>query len=323
MIMFAILFGLSMDYEVFLLSRVREEYVRTGDSHRSVVDGLAATARVITSAALIMISVFAAFLLTPDVEIKMFGVGLTVAVLVDATVVRMVLVPGDDGADGRRQLVAARLARPAAAPPRPSRGRCPWQSRRARTRTASWSSCSDARRRVPACRDRRRRRRRGAVRLVRSGLPRRGGDDGRAPAAGGRAGPSGRRAGRPRRGRAAPRRRAPPRRRHRPGARGRRRPLAGPVVRRGRHRAGPAPRRGQALPRGDRAGLPGSALAGVGRDAPPPGRADGRRRGDRLRPRPARPGGGRAPPVGRPGQGPGRRRPSARHVPRAAGGAGR
>jgi putative drug exporter of the RND superfamily len=93
MIMFAVLFGLSMDYEVFLLSRVREEYVRTGDSRRSVVDGLAATARVITSAALIMISVFASFLLVPDVEIKMFAVGLTVAVLVDATVVRMVLVP--------------------------------------------------------------------------------------------------------------------------------------------------------------------------------------------------------------------------------------
>ena len=93
MIMFAILFGLSMDYEVFLLSRVREEFVRTGDSHRSVVDGLAATARVISSAALIMISVFAAFLLTPDVEVKMFAVGLTVAVLVDATIVRMILVP--------------------------------------------------------------------------------------------------------------------------------------------------------------------------------------------------------------------------------------
>ena len=93
MIMFAILFGLSMDYEVFLLSRVREEFVRTGDSHRSVVDGLASTARVISSAALIMISVFAAFLLTPDVEVKMFAVGLTVAVLVDATIVRMVLVP--------------------------------------------------------------------------------------------------------------------------------------------------------------------------------------------------------------------------------------
>ncbi len=93
MIMFAILFGLSMDYEVFLLSRVREEFVRTGDSHQSVVDGLAATARVITSAALIMISVFSAFLLTPDVEVKMFAVGLTVAVLVDASVVRMIFVP--------------------------------------------------------------------------------------------------------------------------------------------------------------------------------------------------------------------------------------
>jgi putative drug exporter of the RND superfamily len=93
MIMFAILFGLSMDYEVFLLSRVREEFVRTGDSHRSVVDGLASTARVISSAALIMISVFAAFLLTPDVEVKMFAVGLTVAVFVDATIVRMILVP--------------------------------------------------------------------------------------------------------------------------------------------------------------------------------------------------------------------------------------
>ena len=68
------------------------------------------------------------------------------------------------------------------------------------------------------------------------------------------------------------------------------------------------------------AGLPGGALAGVGRDAPPPGRADGRRHGDRLPSRPARPGGGRAPPVGRPGQGPGRRRPAARRVPRAAGG---
>ncbi len=93
MIMFAILFGLSMDYEVFLLSRIREEYVRTGDSHTSVVDGLTATARVITSAALIMISVFGAFIFTDDVMIKMFGVGLATAVLIDATIVRMVLVP--------------------------------------------------------------------------------------------------------------------------------------------------------------------------------------------------------------------------------------
>jgi putative drug exporter of the RND superfamily len=93
MIMFAILFGLSMDYEVFLLSRVREEYLRSGDSHHSVVEGLTATARVITSAALIMISVFGAFVLTDDVIIKMFGVGLATAVLIDATIVRMVLVP--------------------------------------------------------------------------------------------------------------------------------------------------------------------------------------------------------------------------------------
>lgn len=93
MIMFAILFGLSMDYEVFLLSRVREEYVRHRDSHQSVVDGLAGTARVITSAALIMISVFGAFVLSADPMLKMFGLGLASAVLIDATVVRMVLVP--------------------------------------------------------------------------------------------------------------------------------------------------------------------------------------------------------------------------------------
>jgi RND superfamily putative drug exporter len=93
LMMFAILFGLSMDYEVFLLSRVREEFVRTGDSHTSVVEGLGATARVITSAALIMISIFGAFIGTDDVVVKMFGVGLAVAVLVDATLVRMVLVP--------------------------------------------------------------------------------------------------------------------------------------------------------------------------------------------------------------------------------------
>ena len=93
MIMFAVLFGLSMDYEVFLLSRVREEYLRTKDSHQSVVDGLASTARVITSAALIMISVFLAFVMTDNVTVKMFGLGLATAVAIDATIVRMVLVP--------------------------------------------------------------------------------------------------------------------------------------------------------------------------------------------------------------------------------------
>jgi len=93
MIMFAILFGLSMDYEVFLLSRIREEYLRTGDNGLAVADGLAATARVITAAALIMIFVFGVFIFDPNVFIKQIGLGLTSAVLVDATIVRMVLVP--------------------------------------------------------------------------------------------------------------------------------------------------------------------------------------------------------------------------------------
>lgn len=93
MMMFAVLFGLSMDYEVFLLSRVREEYQRGRDNTTAVVEGIASTGRVITSAALIMISVFASFILGKDATIKMFGLGLSVAVLVDATLVRMVLVP--------------------------------------------------------------------------------------------------------------------------------------------------------------------------------------------------------------------------------------
>ncbi len=93
MMMFAIVFGLSMDYEVFLLSRVREEWLRTGDSHTSVADGLAATARVITAAAAIMVVVFGSFILEPDRIIKLFGVGLAAAVLLDATIVRMLLVP--------------------------------------------------------------------------------------------------------------------------------------------------------------------------------------------------------------------------------------
>jgi RND superfamily putative drug exporter len=93
MFMFAILFGLSMDYEVFLLSRVREEFVATGDNERSIVRGIASTGRVITSAALIMISVFLAFVFGEDAATKMFGLGLATAIFVDATLVRMVLVP--------------------------------------------------------------------------------------------------------------------------------------------------------------------------------------------------------------------------------------
>ena len=93
MFMFAILFGLSMDYEMFLLSRIREEYVRTGDNGTSIVDGISSTARVITSAALIMVTVFMAFVFGQSPAIKMFGLGLATAILVDATIVRMVLVP--------------------------------------------------------------------------------------------------------------------------------------------------------------------------------------------------------------------------------------
>jgi RND superfamily putative drug exporter len=93
MMLFAIVFGLSMDYEVFLLSRVKEEYDRTGDNASAVADGLAATARVITAAALIMVFVFSAFVLGYDRNLKLFGLGLAVAVFIDATIVRMVLVP--------------------------------------------------------------------------------------------------------------------------------------------------------------------------------------------------------------------------------------
>src|SRR5439155_7973036 len=93
MMMFAILFGLSMDYEVFLLSRIREEYDRTHDNALAVADGLASTARVITAAALIMVTVFASFALGNSLVVKVFGIGLATAILVDATLVRMVLVP--------------------------------------------------------------------------------------------------------------------------------------------------------------------------------------------------------------------------------------
>jgi len=99
--MFAILFGLSMDYEVFLLSRIREDYDRTGDSHQSVVNGLAATARVITAAALIMISVFLAFVTNPSPTVKMIGLGMAAAVFIDATIVRMILVPSTMELAGR------------------------------------------------------------------------------------------------------------------------------------------------------------------------------------------------------------------------------
>jgi RND superfamily putative drug exporter len=91
--MFAILFGLSMDYEVFLISRIREEYLKDEDTRRAVADGLAKTARVITAAAAIMVVVFLAFVASPEVFLKLFGIGLASAIFLDATLVRMVLVP--------------------------------------------------------------------------------------------------------------------------------------------------------------------------------------------------------------------------------------
>jgi RND superfamily putative drug exporter len=93
MLMFAIVFGLSMDYEVFLLSRVHEAWTATNDSHRAVAIGIGATARVITTAAAIMIVVFLSFVLDDDPTVKMLAVGMAVAVLIDASIVRMVLVP--------------------------------------------------------------------------------------------------------------------------------------------------------------------------------------------------------------------------------------
>ncbi|MCX4963557.1 MMPL family transporter [Streptomyces sp. NBC_00654] len=93
MMMFAIVFGLSMDYEIFLLSRIHEAWLRTGDPRASVAHALEITARVITCAALIMVSVFAAFVISDNIVVKMLGLGLAASVLIDATVVRLLLVP--------------------------------------------------------------------------------------------------------------------------------------------------------------------------------------------------------------------------------------
>jgi RND superfamily putative drug exporter len=115
--MFALIFGLSMDYEVFLLSRIKEEYDRTGDPHESVVTGIGATARLITSAALIMIFVFASFIPQPDPTIKMMALGLAVAVAMDATIVRLVLVPALMSLLGHANWWWPGRSRPTAPPP--------------------------------------------------------------------------------------------------------------------------------------------------------------------------------------------------------------
>src|SRR4051794_40665488 len=93
LMMFAILFGLSMDYQVFLMSRMKEHFEQTGDNHEAVVDGLAVSARVITSAALIMVAVYTSFILNGQPVVKEFGLGLAAAIAIDASIVRCVLVP--------------------------------------------------------------------------------------------------------------------------------------------------------------------------------------------------------------------------------------
>ncbi|MGI5192968.1 MMPL family transporter [Streptomyces sp. CA-288835] len=131
-IFFAVLFGLSMDYEVFLLSRVREEYDATGDPKESVARGMAVTGRVITSAALIMTVVFLSFVVNPSPLVKMMGLGLATAIVLDATIVRMVLVPAAMALLGRaawwlpgpldRRLprIGTEVAAPVPSPPEPA-----------------------------------------------------------------------------------------------------------------------------------------------------------------------------------------------------------
>ena len=109
---FALLFGLSMDYQLFLLAAIKERYEATGDAQLAVREGIARTGRPITNAALIMIVVFIAFGVTGPIPPTELGITLALAVLLDATVIRMMLVPSLLGLLGERSLVAPRLARP-------------------------------------------------------------------------------------------------------------------------------------------------------------------------------------------------------------------
>ncbi len=117
-LMLAIIFGLSMDYEVFLLSRVREEWDRTGDNTHSVAVGLQRSGRIITSAALLLIIVIGAFSTSHIVTLKMIGIGMVVAIAVDATIVRALLVPADHAAARPGQLVGAGADREVVEAPR-------------------------------------------------------------------------------------------------------------------------------------------------------------------------------------------------------------
>jgi len=117
LMLFTILFGLSMDYEVFLLSRVREHYLATGDNDAAVAQGLAQSGRIITSAALIMISIFAAFGFTRLVPTREFGLGLAFAVALDATLIRVVMVPALMTLSGRWNWWFPGRAKPRPTPP--------------------------------------------------------------------------------------------------------------------------------------------------------------------------------------------------------------
>ena len=112
MLVFCIVFGLSMDYEVFLLSRIHEAWIRTGDAHRSVAIGIGGTARVITTAAAIMVVVFASFVLNTEPTVKMLALGMAFAVLIDASLVRMVLVPSIMSLLGKRAWCMPRWLEP-------------------------------------------------------------------------------------------------------------------------------------------------------------------------------------------------------------------
>ncbi|HMH91632.1 MAG TPA: MMPL family transporter [Streptosporangiaceae bacterium] len=113
MLVFCIVFGLSMDYEVFLLSRIHEAWVTTRDPHRAVAIGIGSTARVITTAAAIMVVVFASFVLSTDPTVKMLSIGMAFAVLIDASLVRMILVPSIMSLLGRHAWWMPRWLEPA------------------------------------------------------------------------------------------------------------------------------------------------------------------------------------------------------------------
>jgi len=108
-VMFTVLFGLSMDYEVLILSRMREAWLRTGDNRAAIADGLAHTGRLVTGAALLMVMVFSAFGASPLVFVKALGLGMALAVALDATAVRLLLVPSTMALLGRANWWLPRL----------------------------------------------------------------------------------------------------------------------------------------------------------------------------------------------------------------------